>query len=184
MLDGYRYLFEAMPTMFLSERTMIVHGGIPRDDTFGRYADLSSFNDEEMRFQMMWSDPANAEHVPLELQRENPRFSFGRRQFRAFMERTGFQVMIRGHEKIDDGFRVVFDLGDRLLLNLFSAGGAQNLDLPVASSYRKVTPMALTVLCNGGREIAYPWPIDWETFNAPARNGYLRGLPELQFRSG
>jgi len=99
------------------------------------------------------------------------------------MERTGFQTMIRGHEKIDDGFRVVFNLGDLLLLNLFSAGGANNVDLPPESSYRKVTPMALTILCRDGREEAYPWPIDWSTFNAPARNGYLRGLPELQFRS-
>ncbi len=184
MLEAYRILFEHMPTMWLSERTMIVHGGIPRDDTFGRYTDLATFNhDEEMRFQMMWSDPANAEHVPVELQRENPRFSFGRRQFRAFMERTGFQAMIRGHEKIDDGFRVVFDLGDLLLLNLFSAGGATNADLPLASSYRKVTPMALTLLCADGREVAYPWAIDWQPFNAPARNGYLRGLPALEFKS-
>src|SRR5262249_22810257 len=138
MLEAYRILFESMPTSFMSERTLIVHGGIPRDDTFRRYVDLSSLDDPEMRLPMMWSDPAQAEHVPLELQRGTPRFSFGRQQFRAFMERTGFQVMIRGHEKIDDGFRVVFDLGERLLINLFSAGGATNVDLPPESSYRKV----------------------------------------------
>jgi hypothetical protein len=183
MLEAYRVLFEAMPTLFLTERTMIVHGGIPRDDTFQRYVDLASFNDPELRFQMMWSDPARAEHVPLELQLENARFSFGRGQFRTFMERTGFQTLIRGHEKIEDGFRVVYNLGDLMLINLFSAGGATNADLPLASSYRKVTPMALTLMCNADREDAYPWAIDWQTFNAPARNGYLRGLPELQFRS-
>lgn len=184
VLDAYRIVFEMMPTTFLSERTMIVHAGIPRDDTFAAlYRDLSSLNHPELRFQMMWSDPVLAEHVPVELQRETGRFSFGHRQFRAFMERTGFHALIRGHEKVDEGFRVVYDLGDLLLLNLFSAGGATNVDLPLASSYRKVTPMALTIQCHDGVEDVYPWVIDWQTFNAPARNGFLRGLPELPFVS-
>ncbi len=185
VLEAYRVVFESMPTMFLCERTMIVHGGIPRDDTFQQsYRDLSSFNDPTLRFQMMWSDPVLAEHVPLELQRSTGRFSFGRQQFRAFMQRTGFQAMIRGHEKIDEGFRVVYDLGDLLLLNLFSAGGATNADLPLASSYRKVAPMAITMHFRDGAEDVYPWPLDWQTFNAPARNGFLRGLPEVPFLSG
>jgi hypothetical protein len=183
LLEAYRLLFEAMPVMFLSERTIVVHAGIPRDDTFQSYTDLSSLNEHELRFQMTWSDPAMAQHVPLELQRSNARFSFGLNQFRAFMERTGFKTMIRGHEKIDEGFRVIYAAGDLLLLNLFSAGGAWNVDLPLASSYRKVTPMGMTILCRGGIEEAYPWPIDWQTFNAPARNGFLRGLPELPFLS-
>jgi hypothetical protein len=183
MLDAYRIVFESMPAMLLCERTMIVHGGIPRDDTFELVRDLASLNHPDVRFQMMWSDPVLAERVPLELQRETGRFSFGHRQFRAFMERTGFETMIRGHEKIDEGFRVVYDLGDLLLLNLFSAGGAANADLPLESSYRKVTPMALTLRYRGDACEAWPWPIDWRTFNAPARNGFLRGLPELPFFS-
>ena len=183
MLDAYRILFDAMPTMLLCERTMIVHGGIPRDDSIARYRDLSTLDDPAYRFEMLWSDPVLAEAVPLELQRETGRFSFGHRQFRTFMERTGFEVMVRGHEKIDEGFRVVYDLGDLLLLNLFSAGGDGNADLPLASSYRKVTPMALTIRHRGDRVDAYPWPLDWRTFNAPARNGFLRGLPELPFFS-
>ena len=41
MLEAYRVLFEHMPTSFLFERTMFVHGGIPREDTFAaRYHDL------------------------------------------------------------------------------------------------------------------------------------------------
>jgi hypothetical protein len=182
-LEAYRVLFEAMPAMFLCESTMIVHGGIPRDDTFQAYSDLSSLNHPDVRFQRMWSDPAHAEHVPLELQLANPRFSFGLRQFRAFMERTGFQTMIRGHDKIEEGFRTIFASGELLLLNVFSAGGATNADLPLASSYRRVSPMALTLLMRGGAGEVYPWPIDWETFNAPARNGFLRGLPEIPFLS-
>jgi hypothetical protein len=183
VLEAYRLLFEAMPAMFLTESTMIVHGGIPRDDTFQRYTDLSTLNDPEVRFQMMWSDPAHAQHVPLEVQLSNGRFEFGFSQFRTFMMRTGFQTMIRGHEKIDEGFRVVYASGELLLLNLFSSGGSGNADLPPASSYRRVTPMALTITSRQGSADAYPWPIDWAFFNAPARNGFLRGLPALPFIS-
>src|SRR5262249_21771375 len=32
-LDAYRVLFEAMPTSFVFDRTLFVHGGIPRDET-------------------------------------------------------------------------------------------------------------------------------------------------------
>src|SRR5262249_9976155 len=106
MLEAYRVLFEGMPSALVCDRTLYVHGGIPRDDTLAeRWRDLSSLNDPDIRFQMMWSDPAAAEHVPVELQRQNPRFSFGRQQFRAFMERVGCQTLVRGHEKVDGGFQ-------------------------------------------------------------------------------
>src|SRR5262249_43069430 len=103
--EAYLHLFEHMPTSLLFERTLFVHGGIPRDDTFAdRYRDLGSLDDFALRFQMMWSDPADIDAVPVELQRETPRFTFGRDQFRAFMERIGCHTMIRGHEQIDTGW--------------------------------------------------------------------------------
>ncbi len=183
MLEAYRLLFESMPSALLCERTLYVHGGIPRDDTLAeRWRDLSTLNDPELRFQMAWSDPSAAEHVPVELQRQNPRFSFGRQQFRAFMERAGCQTLVRGHEKVDGGFQTTYDLGDLLLLTLFSAGGAGNLDLPADSSYRRVRPMALTVRHEAGSEIGVPWPIEWEPWSTPVRNGFLRELPDLAFR--
>ncbi len=98
MLEAYRQLFEHMPTSMVCERTLLVHAGIPRDDTFAaRYRDLYSLNDPEMRFQMMWSDPEHLDHVHVEQQRMNARFTFGRDQFRGFMERTGMTTMVRGH---------------------------------------------------------------------------------------
>jgi hypothetical protein len=185
LLDAYRRLFEQMPTSFLCDRTLFVHGGVPRDDSFAaRYHDLASLNDGELRFQMLWSDPSDTEHVPVELQRQDARFSFGRRQFRAFMERLGCTTMIRGHEKIDRGFDVVYDLGDRLLLNLFSAGGHDNRDLPEGASYRSVTPMALTIHHGAGAPVAQPWAIDYRPFNHPPHNGLHRVAPLLEFRYG
>ena len=183
MLEGYRQLFEHMPTAFLFERTLFVHGGIPREDTFAeRYRDLASLNDDELRFQMLWSDPVETDHVPVDLQRMDPRFSFGRDQFTAFMQRTGLHTLIRGHEKIDQGFDVFFDLGEHALVRLFSAGGATNADLPLDSSYRAVTPMALTMHAEQGRLTATPWALAYQPFNYEPHNGLYRPHPLLEYR--
>ena len=183
MLEGYRLLFEHMPTSFVCDRTLFVHGGIPREDTFAaRYRDLSSLNEPELRFQMMWSDPGHVDHVPVEEQHQNPRFTFGRDQFRAFMDRLGLQTLIRGHEQIERGFDVFYNLGEHLLLTLFSAGGHDNSDLPVDSSYRTVTPMALTMQFGDGTPTATPWPIQYQPFNFEPHNGLYRAQPVLEFR--
>lgn len=183
MLEAYRLLFEHMPTSLVCDSTLYVHGGIPRDDTFeARYRDLSSLNDPELRFQMMWSDPVHEPLVPVDQQRQNPRFSFGHQQFTAFMQRLGLHTMIRGHEQIDRGFDVFYDLGQHRLLTLFSAGGRDNCDLPSGSSYRNVTPMALTVRHAHGTRTAYPWPLLYQSFNYPPHNGLYRPHPLLQFR--
>ncbi|MGH7285358.1 MAG: metallophosphoesterase, partial [Polyangiaceae bacterium] len=59
VLREYISFFEAMPNMLLFDRTLFVHGGIPRDRLIKeRYKDLSSLNDADIRFQMMWSDPS------------------------------------------------------------------------------------------------------------------------------
>ena len=185
MLEAYRQLFESMPTSLLCERTMYVHAGIPRDDTMAeRYRDLSSLNDAELRFQMMWSDPVATDHVPVEMQRENPRFSFGRNQFRSFMQRTGMQVMVRGHEQIERGFEPFYDLGEHMLLDLFSAGGFDNDDLPPDSSYRAVTPMAATVMYGQGAPVVTPWPLQYRPFNFAPNNGLYRAQPLLEYRYG
>lgn len=183
MLEAYRQLFEAMPTSFVCDRTLLVHGGMPRWDTFeARYQDLSSLNDAEMRFQMMWSDPVPTGHVPIEMQRENPRFNFGRDQFAAFMKRSGMHTMVRGHEQVDRGFDVFYDLGDTRLLTVFSAGGTDNSDLPPESSYRNVTPMALSLQFGQGTPTATPWPIQYQPFNFAPHNGLYRPQPVLEFR--
>ncbi len=183
VFDGWLALFEAMPSMLLFDRTLFVHAGIPRDQLVEeRWRDLSSLNDKDLRFQMMWSDPCNANHVPHELQSSNARFPFGRQQFRAFMGRLGCNTMVRGHEKIDEGFKKVYDEGDVQLLNLFSSGGATNADLPEGASYRTVTPMALTIRHGRGEPTATPWPIDYAPFNTPERNGFYRSRPEIAWR--
>ena len=175
VLEAYRHLFEHMPTSLLFDRTLFAHGGIPRDDTLSeRYRDLSSLDDAVIRFEMLWSDPADTDAVPPELQRESTRFMFGRDQFRAFMERIGCHALIRGHEQVETGFEAGFDIGGRRLFTLFSAGGKDNTDLPETSRYRAVTPMALTILRDGPVLRATPWVIDYAPFCDPAHNGHYR----------
>lgn len=180
----YMRLFDVMPNVLLFDRTMFVHGGIPRDRTIKeRWTDLSSFNDAEARFQMMWSDPSAASVIPAALQEQTARFPFGKMQFASFMRRIGCHTLVRGHEKVEEGFRRVYDDESGLLITLFSAGGADNRDLPRTSSYRSVTPMAMTLRRSAdGETLITPFAIDWATYNDPERNAFHQRPPEIEHR--
>ncbi|MFT7580319.1 MAG: hypothetical protein ACI9MR_001988 [Myxococcota bacterium] len=169
----YRQLFEQMPSTLLFGDMMLVHAGIPRDATIADcYRDLSSLNDPRIRYEMMWSDPSNVDHVPHELQAASNRFAFGKDQARAFLHPMGISTVIRGHEKVKSGFVVNFDEPDLRVITLFSAGGSNNWDLPKRSSYRKVTPTALTIRYRDDRTDIEPWVIDYAVYNDPDLNGF------------
>jgi hypothetical protein len=183
MFGEYMRFFEAMPNMLVFDKSLFVHAGIPRDQLIAeKWKDLGSLNDPDLRFQMMWSDPSEADFIPDELQQKNARFPFGRLQFRSFMARLGCNTMVRGHEKVDAGFKKIYDDGLVLLFNLFSAGGKDNDDLPPDSSYRGVTPMALTVRYKDGKHTVTPWALDWKRYNSPEKNAFFRMPPEIEFR--
>jgi len=184
VFQEYMQMFEQLPNMLFFDDLMFVHAGIPRDtDIKARLKDMSSLNDSELRFQMLWSDPSTADYIPDDLQAQNARFPFGKRQFEAFMARLGCSMMIRGHEKIDAGFKTMY--GDvASLLSLFSSGGADNHDLPADSSYRSVTPMAATIRLEGGTAQVTPWLIDYKRFNDPKRNRFFATPPEIEHKVG
>jgi hypothetical protein len=159
-----------------------VHGGIPRDTTIKqKLTDLSGLNDPELRFEMMWSDPSTADVIPAALQQQSARFPFGKLQAQRFLQRIGCVALIRGHDKIAEGFRTEYDDPNVLLCTLFSSGGADNHDLPDSSSYRQVTPMALTLTHRDGATQITPWPIAYERFNDPRRNAFHEKAAELAF---
>ncbi len=167
-------LFETLPTALAFDRFFFVHAGIPRSTSLAeKWKDLSSLNDAELRFQMMWSDPSDTEVVPDELQKAAARFGYGSQQFRSFMARIGCSVMVRGHERIVDGFHANFDFPDAKLFTLFSAGGATSKDLPETSNYREVKPMALTIRWKDGKSKVTPFAIDWARYNEGAKNRFL-----------
>jgi hypothetical protein len=172
----YMRLFEALPHSFVFDKLFFVHAGIPRDDTMAeKWQGLESLNDYDIRFQMMWSDPSQAEAVPVDLQKQSARFAFGKKQFRSFMQKLGCNTMIRGHERVIEGFKEIYPEPDARLLNLFSAGGKTNGDLPADSNYREVTPMALNVKHRAGVTTIQPFEIDYGRFNDPGVNAFFRG---------
>jgi len=180
----YMRLFDSMPTSLLFERFLFVHGGLPRDLTLKeKYQDLSSLNDWDIRFQMMWSDPSSADVIPASLQEQSARFPFGRLQCQAFLQRIGCHTLIRGHEKVDEGFRRVYDDDNQLLVTVFSAGGATNFDLPADSSYRSVTPKALVIQFKDGDSKMTPLEIDYERYNDPSKNRFFQAPIEIQHRA-
>jgi len=180
----YMRLFEELPNMLFFDDLMFVHAGIPRDaDIKAKLVDFASLNDPDLRFQMLWSDPSTADFIPEDLQAQNARFPFGRLQFESFMQKLGCSIMLRGHEKIDAGFRPMY--GEQAsLITLFSAGGADNNDLPDESSYRSVTPMAATIRIENGATQITPWLIDYQRFNDPKRNQFFASPPEIEHKVG
>ncbi len=180
VFQHYIRLFESMPTSFLFEKFMFVHGGIPKDSTIKNlYKDLSSLNEWDIRFQMMWSDPSAADVIPASLQDQSARFPFGKLQCQAFLQKLGCHTIFRGHEKVDEGFRQSYAEDAISLFTVFSSGGATNDDLPADSSYRSVTPMAATLRFKDGRGEVTPFVIDYESFNDPARNKFYQSAPEI-----
>jgi uncharacterized tellurite resistance protein B-like protein len=185
VFEAYMKMFEELPNMLFFDDLMFVHAGIPRDvDIKAKVTDLASLNDPDLRFQMLWSDPSTADHIPDDLQAQNARFPYGRLQLEAFLTRLGCSMLVRGHEKIDEGFRAMFADSPVSLINLFSAGGADNDDLPPESSYRTVTPMAATIKLEGGVAQVTPWPIDYKRYNDPKRNRFFASKPEIEHKIG
>ena len=110
----------------------------------------------------------------MELQKANARFPFGKKQFKTFMNRLGLSTMIRGHERVTEGFRRIYDDPEATLISLFSAGGKDNADLPATSNYREVTPKALTIEHKDGVTTLRPFAIDFERYNDPQYNAFFR----------
>ena len=179
----YMQLFEALPSMLLFDRTLFVHAGIPRDRLIKeRFEDLSFLNDPDVRFQMMWSDPSSADVIPAALQEQSARFPFGKLQATSFLQKIGCNTLVRGHEKVIDGFARTYDDDAVTLITLFSAGGPDNDDLPPDSSYRGVTPKAMTLEWKDGDVSIKPWNIDYGTYNTPEHNGFFIKPPEIEHR--
>jgi hypothetical protein len=174
LLDAHHRLFELLPNAMVFGRTLFVHGGIPRDATLARKpSTLAALNDPEVRQEMLWSDPSDADEVPDELQRACTRFAFGRAQLKRFLGRLGCTTIIRGHERIVEGMRVVYRDPEATLISLFSAGGAHNDDLPPTSNYREVTPMALSIRHADNVTRVTPFPIAYARYRDRSVNAFL-----------
>lgn len=180
VFQHYIQLFEAMPNTYFFDKMMFVHAGIPRNATQkALYKDMSSLNEWDIRFQMMWSDPSSADVIPASLQEQSARFPFGKLQCQAFLQRLGCNTIFRGHEKVEEGFRQTYAEDAVSLFTVFSSGGAENNDLPPDSSYRSVTPMAVTISFKDGKSEVKPFLIDYKSFNDGSRNAFYQSRAEI-----
>ncbi|PRP90324.1 diadenosine tetraphosphatase [Enhygromyxa salina] len=180
IFERYLKFFDSMPNMLIHDRMLFVHAGIPRDALIReRWQGMSTLNDPDIRFQMLWSDPSRAEVIPEDLQAASARFPFGRKQFRSFMGKLGCNLLVRGHEKVNAGFKSVYRDDDIRLLTVFSAGGIDNDDIPPDSNYRDVRPMALTIKRTQGEITATPWAIDYSRYQSPELNAFKERAPEI-----
>jgi len=185
VFERYLKFFDSMPNMLIHDRMLFVHAGIPRDALIReRWQDMSTLNDPDVRFQMLWSDPSRADVIPEDLQAASARFPFGRKQFRSFMAKLGCNLLVRGHEKVNAGFKNVYRDDDIRLLTLFSCGGIDNDDIPPDSNYRDVRPMALTITRTDGEIKATPWPIDYARYQSPELNAFKGSEPEIDILGG
>jgi len=76
----------------------------------------------------------------------------------------------------------VYDDGHHVLLNLFSAGGKGNDDLPEDSNYRSVRPMAAVLHHLDGETKVVPFEIDYARYNDPDTNKFFASPAEIEHR--
>ena len=81
--------------------------------------------------------------------------------------------------QVNSGFRSQWNDEDFRLFTLFSAGGADNDDLPEDSNYREVRPMALTITSRDGVVAATPWAIDYKRYQDPKLNNFFDTALEI-----
>ncbi len=140
---------------------LAVHGGIPRpgEDSGDYYDYLHSFSDltnetivdhnqRSIRHNMFWSDPDEA--IAGEVA-NSARFKFFRNHFDSFTDKLGIDLLLRGHEAEQNGYKEYFD---RRLITLFSSGmilNEHNENINTETAYQNVKPKILHL--NGNREV-------------------------------
>lgn len=141
---------------------MAVHGGIPRprNEGKGSYEYIKSISDltnEEIIDNInrtivqniLWSDPYRGEGG---LREDSGRFRFTLEHFEEFKEKVGFDILLRGHEAEEEGFKKYFN--DRLV-TIFSSGGVleNNTNINLDTAYEEVSPKMLRLNSKGKMKI-------------------------------
>lgn len=112
--DAYLRVFSEMPlAAVFNDNTILVHGGLARG--IRKIQDLEEagkggVEPEDPRvFQTIWNDPSE----DVEEFSPNPRgpgiYYFGRNVLQRFLKENGLRMMIRSHEPVFQGYRVLFN---------------------------------------------------------------------------
>lgn len=143
---------------------LAVHGGVPRpkneNNKFYGYLNVIADLTDESKVDhigksicqnIMWSDPYRGDG---DLREDFGRFCFTKEHFKEFKNKFGIDLMIRGHERADDGFRKHFD---DCVITVFSSGDKHEsfdgLDnekgLNLESAYADTSPKVLSMNYDG-----------------------------------
>ncbi|MCS7138679.1 MAG: metallophosphoesterase [Crenarchaeota archaeon] len=120
--NAYLKIFSEMPFVALfKDKVILVHGGLARNVRRVKELEEAGKGGVEPQdtriFETIWNDPSEEveEFAP------NPRgprvYFFGKNALRRFLKENGLKMMVRSHEPMFRGYRVLFE-GD--LINVFS----------------------------------------------------------------
>ena len=164
MIASYLDFFDQLPYIaFISLGSVMiecVHGGLPKpmvypmlNDTLENayhfdylkcLADLTQYDGLDnvgstICENIMWSDPIRPEDT-LDINRK--RFNYTQEQFEIYKSKFGIDIMLRGHEVVEDGIRPHFE---KQVFTLFSSGVSKT------SYYHWVKPKIIRLNSNGKR---------------------------------
>ncbi len=110
-------LFELWPSMVVAGNGIVaVHGGLPVVPPNS----LNELYDEEAMEEMRWNDPSEDIRSFVFNYQRGSHYLFGREIFDKFMDITGARVLVRSHEYVSAGYKMMFD---SKLVTIFSNGG-------------------------------------------------------------
>lgn len=130
-----------------------VHGGIPRptvepkeNDYFHYLTSFNEFTNENVDYEnirirdnIIWSDPSIKVLQPVIPKK---RFKFYKEHFLSFKNKLGFDILIRGHQAMEDGIKPLFE---NTLYTVFSSGMVlkNGMNINNDTVYDFVTPKVL-----------------------------------------
>ena len=112
--DQFQYVFSFLPyAAVINDRCFCVHGGISGalkrvDDILSIQLPMPSCSTQLVN-DLVWSDPCAKVDTFGPSERGGAARVFGRQAVEEFLSENGLQMIIRGHERVPEGIRYVFD---------------------------------------------------------------------------
>lgn len=145
LLSIYNTLMDLPVVLEFNNKTGIVHGGLPRptndiDEYDTEINALDDLNNPDILYQMLWNRPAD-KSFPVKVSKATD-FETSQPHFDAFMNKMGWDYMIRGHCPEVAGFNTLYD---ERMITIYSTGNAM-------SHYSYIRPVyaVLSTEENGG----------------------------------
>jgi diadenosine tetraphosphatase ApaH/serine/threonine PP2A family protein phosphatase len=102
--------------LLLNGKVLAVHGGIPLGlesvdeiDEIPKNLKDEDLERSDLALQLLWNDPSEG----IEDYADSPRgwgiYLFGKKVFEDFMSRSRLELLVRGHEPVEDGVRYMFN---------------------------------------------------------------------------